>query len=382
MAVANSPGIASLEHIPGQCESSSGASVSGCPSSLAGIPGTGPIIKESETNVLTEIPEPLSPLTELSSDSVEEASLRKDCVIPTPFYIPKNLFRPMIEVYPDMVSNADDGSNSEPSESAEVPSRRTRGKKRKRNRSRSRSPLHSYTEEQALEIFGRTMSMYSVCGPPGGYLIGVGTLQCCPEDNGRASLGVQMDDAQMQRLVEGTQQARDELLVSNSGGTSTSKPQKAKCRSANSPKMPSNKNKNKNENKQGPTEASSCHSCARKTTIPKMTCNGLNPKGARCNARFCEKCIQRKFSDLRFDSEDRNFICPWCAGYCTCDACSRKREKDGPNSKLAVPKGKKVAASAVASSQAARTRQTLRKPNVSQMDLPMMQLRSGRAIKR
>ncbi|KAL5476586.1 hypothetical protein ACEPAI_3266 [Sanghuangporus weigelae] len=146
-----------------------------------------------------------------------------------------------------MVSNADDGSNPEPSESEEVPSRRTRGKKRKRNRSRSHSPLHCYTEEQALEIFGQTMSMYSVCGPPGGYLIGVGTLQCRPEDNGRASFSVQMDGAQMQRLIEGTQQARDELLVSNSGRTSTPKPKKAKCRSANGPKMPSNENKNKNK---------------------------------------------------------------------------------------------------------------------------------------
>ncbi|KAL5495922.1 hypothetical protein ACEPAI_1386 [Sanghuangporus weigelae] len=411
MAVANSPGIASPVHILGQRESFSGASVSGCRSPLAGIPGTGPMIKESETNVLTEIPEPLSPLTELSSDPFEEPSeksasvtsdgsgssdatssafsappvlprLFMDCVIPPPFYIPKKLFRPMIEVYPDMVSNADDGSNSEPSES-EIPSRRARGKKRKRtrSRSRSRSPLHSCTEEQALEIFGQNMSMYSVCGPPGGYLIGVGTLQCCPEDNGRASFSVQMDGAQVQRLVEGTQQARDELLASNSGRTSTPKPQKAKRRSANGPKMPSNKNKSK----QGPTEASSCHLCARKTTIPKMTCSGLNPKGTRCNARFCEGCIQRKFPDLRFDYEDRNFICPRCAGYCPCAACSRKREKDGPDSKLAVPKGKKVAAPAVASSRAAQTRlSTVKsgKPNFSQMNLPMVQSRSGRAIKR
>ncbi|KAL5534901.1 hypothetical protein ACEPAF_2991 [Sanghuangporus sanghuang] len=390
MAVANSPGIASPDHILGQRESSSGASVSGCPSPLAGTPGTDPIIRESKTNVLTEIPEPLSPLTELSSDSFEAASeksasvtsdgsgssdatssefsaprkspvlprLFMDCVIPPPFYIPKKLFRPMIEVYPDMVSNADDGSNSEPSESDEIPSPRARGKKRKRNRSRSRSPLHNYTEEQALEIFGQNMSMYSVCGPPGGYLIGVGTLQCCPEDNGQASFNFQMDGAQLRRLAEGTQQARDELLTSNSRRTSTPKPQRAKSRGANTPKKPSDKSKSK----EAPTEASSCHLCARKTTIPKMSCSCLSLNGTRCKARFCEGCVQRKFPDLRFDSEIRNFICPRCAGYCPCAACSRKREKDGPDSKLAVPKGKKVATPAVASSRAAQSRQTPKTP--------------------
>ncbi|KAL5518338.1 hypothetical protein ACEPAH_20 [Sanghuangporus vaninii] len=390
IATANSPGIASSDHILGQRESSSGASVSRCRSPLAGIPSTGPKIKESETNVLTETPEPLSPLTELSSDSFEEASeksapatsdgsgscdatssefsaprkspvlprLFMDCVIPPPFYIPKKLFRPMIEVYPDMVSNADDGSNSESFESEEVPSWRARGKKRKRNRSRSHSPLHSYTEEQALEIFGQNMSMYSVCGPPGGYLIGVGTLQCCPEDNGRASFNFEMDGAQLRRLAEGTQQARDDLLTSNSSRTSRPKPQKAKSKSANTPKKPSNKNKSK----EGPTQASSCHLCARKTTIPKMTCSGLSLNGTRCRARFCEGCVQRKFPDLRFDSGDLNFICPRCAGYCPCAACSRKKEKDGPDSKLAVSKGKKVAAPAVAYSRAAQSRQTPKFP--------------------
>ena len=269
----------------------------------------------------------LTPLTELSSDPCEDVSEERasvtsdgssnssdatsseisaprksptrprlflDCVIPPPFYFPKKLFRPMREVHPEMVSNTGDESNVASPEPEAATSKRGRGKKRKRNRSRSRShsPLHVYSEEQALELFGQNMTMYSVCGPPGGYLIGLGTLQCCPEDNGQASFKVDIDEARLGRLAEETQQAREELLNFNAGHTPTSKPSKAKRQTAKPKSAPPDKGKTKEAQ---PTEASSCHICCRKSNMPKMTCSGLSPNGTRCKARFCESCIRRKY---------------------------------------------------------------------------------------
>ncbi|CAL1697120.1 unnamed protein product [Somion occarium] len=68
-----------------------------------------------------------------------------------------------------------------------------------------------------------------------------------------------------------------------------------------------------------------CHQCRRKTQYNKMRCSAIREDGDICGLRFCERCIERRYPQMVFDSSDLEFTCPKCADYCNCTACCARR---------------------------------------------------------
>ncbi|EJD04644.1 uncharacterized protein FOMMEDRAFT_133843 [Fomitiporia mediterranea MF3/22] len=116
--------------------------------------------------------------------------------------------------------STDQHDESDSSLADEVTTKRQRVSKAKkgkeRQHSRSRSPLHHHTEEEALELFGPSMTMFSLFGPPGGYQLSHGILRCNPEDEGRASFNFNYPDEARQWVEEEMDKVRQEAIASTS----------------------------------------------------------------------------------------------------------------------------------------------------------------------
>jgi len=61
-----------------------------------------------------------------------------------------------------------------------------------------------------------------------------------------------------------------------------------------------------------------CHQCRRKTFYAKMTCSD-------CQKKFCARCYAYRYPECEFDTDEEEYSCPACEGFCNCTACCRKR---------------------------------------------------------
>ncbi|KAF8629776.1 hypothetical protein AX15_003280 [Amanita polypyramis BW_CC] len=65
------------------------------------------------------------------------------------------------------------------------------------------------------------------------------------------------------------------------------------------------------------TEHTFCHQCRRRTYYLKMECS--------CGKFYCNRCISLRYDNLPFDEHKRDWVCPACQDFCTCDAHTRQR---------------------------------------------------------
>ncbi|KAI0083425.1 hypothetical protein BDY19DRAFT_998574 [Irpex rosettiformis] len=70
-----------------------------------------------------------------------------------------------------------------------------------------------------------------------------------------------------------------------------------------------------------------CHQCRGKNGYAKMQCCAMRENGDPCLLLFCEKCVLKRYStsQLTFDLEATDFMCPKCEGFCNCTTCCKKR---------------------------------------------------------
>ena len=113
--------------------------------------------------------------------------------------------------------------------------------------------------------------------------------------------------------------------------------QPSHCHSPNSPTPLSPPSSPTSPPKSPPTNGNSCHQCkTAKDSSLLLFCSSAAEKGVRkrrCRKKYCESCLRRSYNP-EVATPSLQWVCPSCAGFCVCAACSRGGEGELSKEKI------------------------------------------------